>query len=86
MFFRTGRPRLHATQLDLATGLLCVRQTCYVQLVVPDLMIGELMVAAHDNLAHSGIDRVTGYLVPYFWPGKKDEIQNYVRSCVGCTR
>ena len=72
--------------LDLATGLLCVRSTNMVQLVVPDLMVRELLVSAHDNLAHSGIDRVHGYLAPYYWPGKKADIRNYVRSCVPCTR
>ena len=72
--------------LDIATGLLCSRSTRGVQLIVPDVMISGLLFAAHDNLAHAGMERVRGYLAPYFWPGKKADIYNYVRSCLSCTR
>ena len=54
--------------------------------IVPRSLIASYLFQSHDQLGHCGHIRMREYLRHFYWPGKADDIINYVNSCIICAR
>ena len=59
------------------------------QLVVPKKLVTDVIALNHDPIfaAHPGKKRTLEILcIRYFWPGMRQDVENYVRECDDCHR
>ena len=64
-----------------------VKNTLYDAVVVPGDMQSDIMLAAHENLGHMGINKTYTFLHQrYFWPGMKKQIAHHIRTCGKCVQ
>ena len=57
----------------------------YEAIVIPRVMIGQVLKAAHDLLGHNGIGRTYAAVKKlYYWKGMKPVITKYIRNCYKC--
>ena len=56
------------------------------RIVVPKKMISTFLHTAHDLTGHHGISRMRSYLAHYYWPGKYNDITQYVNTCKTCAQ
>ena len=56
------------------------------RIVIPKKMISILVHNAHDLMGHQGISRMRSCLAYYYWPGKDNDITEYVDTCVICAQ
>ena len=53
--------------------------------IFPENRRQEILWEMHENIAHHGVWAVEQNIsLRYFWPGMKDQIKEYVRSCHNC--
>ena len=71
--------------LDPGARLLRVKIDEKYKLVAPPATLPWLLREAHST-AHFGVLRTTEKLENFWWPGKNDDIQDFVRSCQACPR
>jgi len=58
-------------------------------LVVPRKLVREVIALNHDPIfaAHPGRKRTLEILcIRYYWPGMRQDVENYVRECDKCHR
>ena len=70
-------------ELEYGARLLTIRINEKRQLVVPPGALSRILRGAHST-AHLGVLRTTEKLESFWWPGKSDDIRDYVKSCLGC--
>ena len=53
--------------------------------VLPKALIGQVLMEAHNNLRHNGV-QCTNTLIRhlYYWKGMKNVITNHVKTCKKC--
>ena len=73
-------------RLDPYTKLLLIKWRHKKCVVVPRTLRPYYLKAVHDDAGHFGIERVTDFLQHLWWPGKNEDIVNYISSCVMCAR
>ena len=56
------------------------------RIVIPKKMISILVHNAHDLMGHQGISRMRSCLAYYYWPGKDNDINEYVDTCMICAQ
>ena len=56
------------------------------KIVLPRAQVAHYFHICHDDSGHSGVDRVMHLMQHLVWPGKTDDILNYVSSCVTCLK
>jgi len=59
------------------------------QLVVPRKLVREVIALNHDPIfaAHPGRERTLEiWCIRYYWPGMRQDVENYVRECDECHR
>lgn len=56
------------------------------RIVIPKKMISILVHNAHDLMGHQGISRMRSCLAYYYWPGKDNDITEYVDTCMICAQ
>ena len=56
------------------------------KIVLPRAQVAHYLHICHDDSGHSGVDRVMHLMQHLVWPGKTDDIVNYVSSCVTCLK
>jgi hypothetical protein len=54
------------------------------QIILPRSTVSHYLHICHDDMGHSGVDRIQYLLRHCTWTGKFDNIQNYVSSCSTC--
>ena len=73
-------------RLDPYTNLLLIVWTNDECVVVPETLRPYYLKTVHDDSGHFGIERVSDFLKHLWWPGKANDVHNYVQSCIICTR
>ena len=56
------------------------------QIILPRATISHYLKISHDDNGHSGVDRIHYLLRHCDWPGKFDDVKNYVGSCLTCLK
>ena len=56
------------------------------KIILPRSTVPHYLKICHDDSGHSGVDRVIHLLNDCTWPRKRDDIINYVGSCVTCLK
>ena len=56
------------------------------QMVIPYSMRAKYLRQAHDEMNHSGFDRMRQHLAGYWWELKNSDMKAYVDSCETCAR
>ena len=56
------------------------------KIILPRSTVPHYLKICHDDSGHSGVDRVINLLNDCTWAGKKDDIINYVSSCLTCLK
>ena len=70
-------------QLDTGTRLLLIKNT-HLQVVVPPSKVASMIKSAHT--VHLGAERTHILLQNWWWPAKRRDIDEYVRSCEICAQ
>ena len=73
-------------RVDPLTDLLLIEWNGNECVVVPDTLRPFYLKTTHDDAGHFGVDRVSDFLKHLWWPGKTQDVENYVASCVVCSR
>ena len=73
-------------RVDPYTDLLLIDWSNSECIVVPDTLRPFYLKTTHDDAGHFGVERVADFLKHLWWPGKPQDIENYVSSCTICAR
>ena len=78
----------YAKNISLGTGTdsLYLWRDGVPYVIVPRSLIASYLFQSHDQLGHCGHVRMREYLRHFYWPGKAEDIMNYVNSCLICAR
>ena len=71
--------------LDPFTKVLKIDVKGQLKTVIPQSVYPHVLYRAHDLNGHFGRERVSEALRDCWWPGKQDDIINYINSCVKCS-
>ena len=66
------------------TNTLILSKNNTEQIILPRSTVSHYLHICHDDMEHSGVDRIQYLLRHCTWSGKFDDIQNYVSSCSTC--
>ena len=64
-----------------------VKDQLFDAVVIPSKLQNNILIAAHENLRHMGINKTYAFLHQrYFWPGMKKQIAYHIHTCGKCAQ
>ena len=64
-----------------------IKDQLFDAVVMPSKLQNNILMAAHENLGHMGINKTYAFLHQrYFWPGMKKQITHHIHTCGQCTQ
>ena len=64
-----------------------IKDSLYDAVVIPGKLQNQILIAAHENLGHMGINKTYAFLRQrYFWPGMKKQIAHHIQTCEQCAQ
>ena len=72
---------------DILKRCLILNEQTFYPIVLPHMLIGHVLVLAHNKLSHNGISRTYAMLKRlYYWKGMKTSITKYIKHCDICQK
>jgi len=72
-------------KFTLVDGLVYRKDDENLKFVVPDGMIGRVLRAHHDDMAHCGSEKTyQGVAISYWFPAMRKKIHDYISNCFTC--
>ena len=73
-------------QLEEGTHVLLLNEDGIQRPIIPYELRLPMLQQAHENMNHSGRDRMMDHLKSVTWENKAADIDNYVKSCIMCAK
>ena len=84
-----GLPKFNSYKLE--DGVLYrvtrIKDQLFDAILVPGKLQNQILIAAHENLGHMGINKTYSFLRQrYFWPGMKKQLIHHIQTCGQCAQ